>query len=89
MVFAQDLLAGLLPVDDRVLGPEHPGTLAACANLARWTGHAGDTAAARDLLAGLLPVDDRVLGPEHPHTLAARHELATWTRRADGGSNTA
>ena len=46
----------LLPVQERVLGPEHPDTLAARANLARWTGEAGDAAAARDLFAALLPV---------------------------------
>jgi len=34
---ARDLCAALLPVVERVLGPEHPHTLTACANLARWT----------------------------------------------------
>ena len=58
---------------NEVLGPEHPATLAARANLARWTGEAGDLAAARDLFAALLPVRERVLGPEHPDTLATRH----------------
>ena len=84
-----DLFAGLLPVRERVLGPEHPHTLIARANLAQWTGEAGDPAAARDLFAGLLPVRERVLGPEHPDTLAARHELARWTRIANGGPSMA
>ncbi len=61
---------------ERVLGPEHPDTLAARGNLARWTGQAGDPAGARDQYAALLPVHERVLGPEHPDTLAARGNLA-------------
>src|ERR1700733_8848635 len=67
---------------ERVSGPEHPGTLAARSELARWTGEAGDPAAARDLFAGLVPVLERVSGPEHPGTLAARSELARWTGEA-------
>src|ERR1017187_1288044 len=38
--------------------------------LARWTGEAGDPAAARDLYAALLPALEQVLGPEHPETPA-------------------
>ena len=67
---------------ERVLGPEHPDTLITRANLARWTGEAGDAAGARDQYAALLPVYERVRGPEHPHTLAARHDLALWTGEA-------
>ena len=54
---------------------EHPDTLRARANLAGWTGKAGDPAAARDLFAALLPVEERVLGAEHPHTLDTRANL--------------
>jgi Tetratricopeptide repeat len=68
--------------DDDAYGPEHPDTLVARANLARWTGEAGDSAAARDQFAALLPLDERVLGPEHPDTLSARGHLAGWTGRA-------
>ena len=62
-------------------GPEHPATLAARADLADWTGQAGDAAGARDQFAALVPVLERVLGPEHPATLAARANLASWTGR--------
>jgi hypothetical protein len=58
------------------LGPGHPDTLAARANLARWTGEAGDAAAARGQYAELLPVGERVLDAEHPHTLTTRANLA-------------
>ena len=67
---------------EQVLGGEHPDTLAAQANLARWTGEAGDPAAARDQYAALLPVRERVLGAQHPHTLSARANLARWTGQA-------
>jgi hypothetical protein len=37
---ARDQYAALLPVLERVLGPEHPKTLAARATLSTWTGDA-------------------------------------------------
>ena len=65
---------------ERVLGPEHPETLRARADLASWTGAAGDAAGARDQYAALLPLFERVLGAEHPDTLATRRNLTYWTR---------
>ena len=65
-----------------MFGPEHPDTLTVRADLAGWTGKAGDPAAARDQFAALLPVRERVSGPEYPDTLDARHELAFWTGEA-------
>ena len=53
---ARDQYAALLPIRERVLGAEHPDTLTARANLARWTGEAGDAAGARDQYAALLPI---------------------------------
>jgi integrase/recombinase XerD len=66
-------------------GPEHPSTLTARANLAYYTGEAGDPATTRDQIAALLPVYERVLGPEHPDTLGVRASLASWTERAERG----
>jgi Tetratricopeptide repeat len=63
-------------------GAEHPDTLRARANLARWTGDAGDPVAARDELATLLSVEEGALGPEDPNTLITRHILARWTGMA-------
>ena len=63
-------------------GAEHPRTLAARRQAARWTGMAGQAPEARDQLPALLPVTERVLGPDHPDTLAARRELARWTGEA-------
>ena len=62
-----------------------PGMKGVRADLAWWTGEAGDPAAARDQYAALLPVRERVLGPEHSGTQAARERrLGYWTNEADG-----
>ena len=70
---------------ERVSGAEHPDTLLDRANLARFTGEAGDAAGARDRLAALLPVRERVSGVEHPHTQTVRAYLAYWTEQAERG----
>jgi Domain of unknown function (DUF4062)/Tetratricopeptide repeat len=67
---------------DDAYGAEHRDTLTARANVAWWTGVAGDAAGARDQFAALLPISKRVLGPEHPDTLTARGSLARWTGQA-------
>jgi hypothetical protein len=76
----------LLAIRERVLGPEHPHALATRHEHARWTGDAGDAAAARDQYAALLPIRERVLGPEHEATLATRDNLAYWTEKAGSES---
>jgi hypothetical protein len=63
-------------------GPEHPDSLDARSNLARWTGIVGDAAGGRDRLAALVPVFARILGPEHPDTLIIRGNLVYWTGEA-------
>jgi hypothetical protein len=68
-----------VPVRERVSGAEHPATLTDRANLAHYTGEAGDAAGARDQFAALVPVRERVSGAEHPATLTARANLAHWT----------
>jgi hypothetical protein len=79
---ARDQFAALLPIQERVLGPEDPLTLDTRCNLALWTGEAGDAARARDQFAALLPIQQRVLGPEHPHTLDTRADFAGSTGTA-------
>ena len=85
-IAGRQLSRRVLETRGRVLGPEHPDTLAARANFAISTGAAGDAAEARDQLAALLPMAERVLGPEHPATLAYGVNLARWT--AEGGDPT-
>jgi hypothetical protein len=76
-------MVALLPIDQRVLGPEHPDTLGTRHALARWTGQGGDATGARDHMVALLPIYERVLGPEHPDTLTICHDLAYWAGEAD------
>jgi hypothetical protein len=80
----RDQFTALLPTIEEVLGPTHPDTLRARANLADFTGMAGDPAAARDQFTALLPTIEEVLEPTHPDTLTARADLAHWTALASG-----
>jgi hypothetical protein len=76
---AREMLAELLPIQERALGIDHRYVLATRHQLAAYTGHAGDPAQARDMLAELLPIRERVLGCDHPHTLSTRHQHASFT----------
>ena len=84
---ARDQYAARLPIRERGLGPDHPGTLAMRHELARSTGDAGDAASARDQFTALLTVRERVLGPDHPDTLTTRHSLAYWTGKAGNAAS--
>jgi hypothetical protein len=68
----------------RVLGPDHPDTLATRNNIAGWTGECGDPAGALRLFQELLPDVVRVLGPDHPNTLTTRNNVAHWTEVLSG-----
>jgi hypothetical protein len=72
----------MLPVYERVFGPEHPRTLNLRANLAAWIGETGDAGAAADEYAELLPLHERVLGTDHPDTVAVRRNLTFWSKQA-------
>ncbi|WP_328492481.1 tetratricopeptide repeat protein [Streptomyces sp. NBC_00414] len=74
---------GLINEAIRFLGPEHPNTFAAQANLSWVRGRAGDIAGA--MLAASEMHEDlvRVLGARHFHTVANRANLARW--RAEAG----
>ena len=73
---ADDLYRNVLATRLRVLGPDHPDTLATrhelAYEMAEQGDHAGAEAEYRDVLAASL----RLLGPDHQDTLATRHELA-------------
>ena len=66
-----------LAARERVLGPEHPSTLASRDNLASAYQDAGRIAEAITLHEQTLAARERVLGPEHPSTLASRDNLAS------------
>ncbi|SCF27731.1 NB-ARC domain-containing protein [Micromonospora echinospora] len=66
----------------RVLGPDHPHTLATLHDVAEWRGEAGDPAGAVETFRQVLADRSRVLGPDHPDTLTTRNNLAYSQGRA-------
>ena len=73
---------------ERVLGPNHPHTLASRNNLANAYQTAGRLNDATPLLEKTLTDRERLLGPNHPHTLRSRNNLAN-AYRATGRLNDA
>jgi tetratricopeptide (TPR) repeat protein len=75
---AQAIAAGrsLVTDSERLLGPDHPDTLASRTNLANAYRDAGRTAEAIELHERTLADRERLLGPDHPDTLASRNNLA-------------
>ena len=66
----------VLAARERVLGPDHPGTLTSRNNLAVAYRDAGRTGEAIALHEQILAARERVLGPDHPDTLTSRNNLA-------------
>lgn len=81
----EQFLADLL----RVLGPDHPDTLAARGNVAFWWGVAGNPGGAADAFQQLSADHFRVLGADHPNTLMVRGNLARWRGEAGDPSGAA
>lgn len=81
---AQAIVAGEALVADyeRVLGPDHPGTLTSRNDLALAYEDAGRAAEAIALHEQTLAAWQRVLGPDHPRTLTSRNNLAVAYRAA-------
>ncbi|WP_344442400.1 FxSxx-COOH system tetratricopeptide repeat protein, partial [Kitasatospora nipponensis] len=73
---ARDYFDPLVATAARNLGPEHPDTLKARYEHARWQGEAGDAARAATALTALGDDQTRVLSPNHPDTLVTRRQLA-------------
>jgi tetratricopeptide (TPR) repeat protein len=61
---------------ERLLGADHPDTLASRNNLAGAYHSAGRSAEAIPLLIQAIAEQERVLGADHPHTLMSRNNLA-------------
>jgi hypothetical protein len=66
----------VLGVPKRVLGEEHPATLASASNLARSLSGQGTHAEAEAMKLKVLGARKRVLGEEHPGTLTSASNLA-------------
>ena len=75
---AQAIMIGerLVADQERILGTDHPDTLASRHNLAYAYGAAGRTGEALTLEEQALADYERVLGPDHPDTLNSRNSLA-------------
>jgi hypothetical protein len=75
---AAEETARLLADRVRVLGSDHPDTLATRHNLALWRGAAVEVATAADEFEKLLADYVRVMGPNHRDTVVARRDLLLW-----------
>ena len=73
---AAAILEQAVATRSRLLGEEHPDTLAAMSALARLSASMGRLAEAEKLDDRIVEVRRRVLGEEHPETLDAMHDLA-------------
>jgi eukaryotic-like serine/threonine-protein kinase len=58
-----------------VLGPEHPATASALANLAQAVGDNGDYARSLEIQKQALAIREKVLGPDHPATAQSLHSM--------------
>jgi tetratricopeptide (TPR) repeat protein len=66
----------VLKLREKVLGPEHPDTLASRHNLASTLNKQGKYAEAEAEYRAVLKLWEKVLGAEHPNTLSSRNGLA-------------
>jgi len=72
---AEPLFRRALEGFERVLGPEHPDTLASVNNPAALLDSKGDYPGAEPLCRRALEGRERILGPEHPDTLMSVNNL--------------
>ena len=77
---AERLLLQAMQTTKRVLGEEHPDTLAAMGNLAATYRNQGKWKEAEELQVYVMQTTKRVLGEEHPDTLSAMANLAATYR---------
>ncbi|GJP87273.1 kinesin light chain [Aspergillus niger] len=73
---AEELEVQVLELRKRVLGPEHPDTLASMSTLAWTYWYQGRWKEAEELQVQVLELSKQVLGPEHPGTLTSMSDLA-------------
>ena len=74
---ARKTLEEILPIQRRVLGVEHPDTIATLYQMAIVRTYQGRLDEARKLCEEIIPVRRRILGNEHPDTLSTLHTHAT------------
>ena len=64
-----------LAIDERALGPNHPGVATDLNNLAELLRAKGDYASAEPLYQRALAIREEKLGPDHPATKRVRRNL--------------
>jgi hypothetical protein len=79
---AKPLYERALAIREKTLGSKHPDTLRTRAEIARWTGEAGNAREALRLHEELLPIQATELLPQHRDVLRTRNDLAHWTGHA-------
>ncbi|MGA7129709.1 MAG: tetratricopeptide repeat-containing protein [Chthoniobacterales bacterium] len=72
---AESLCREVLKERERVLGPEHPDSLATRSQLENALYYQGKYAEDEEVIRVLLALKEKALGPEHPDTLKARNNL--------------
>jgi tetratricopeptide (TPR) repeat protein len=75
-VEAEDLFRTLVPIAERLFGPESSNALTARHELGRTFLEQGRAREAEPMFRALVPIWERTLGAEHSYTLITRHELA-------------
>ena len=81
---AEIVFTEVMETRKKVLGAEHPDTLASMANLASTFRNQGRWKEAEELEAQVIETRKRVLGREHPDTLTSINYLAfTWKGYGD------
>ncbi|KIX10312.1 uncharacterized protein Z518_01394 [Rhinocladiella mackenziei CBS 650.93] len=73
---AEQMHRDVLGITQKVLGMEHPDTLASMNNLAAVLSHQGKYDEAERILRDVLEITQKVLGMEHPSTLTNMNNLA-------------
>jgi Tetratricopeptide repeat/AAA ATPase domain len=72
---------------ERLLGADHPGTLASRNNLASAYRTTGRPAEAIPLFEENVAACERILGSDHPRTVASRHSLALAVQEAESAAD--
>ncbi len=74
-----------MAIDEKALGPDHPGVAIGLNNLAALYGAQGRYAEAEPLYKRALAIVEKALGPEHPHVATSLENYAALLRATGRG----
>jgi hypothetical protein len=75
LVGAEPLSRRALVIDEKALGPDHPGVATDLNTLAGLLRDKGNFRGAEPLFRRALAIDNKALGPDHPRTQLVRRNL--------------